>query len=142
MVCSVPKMGWLAAWASHRSLHTAGSLLLSLNLVQPSETQKEIARELLFVSRLMDSSDYTMFILILATGKFRFPGITELSVPPVLHSCNRNTLFSQVLFVDSCLTSPFPPSEAEIQQKGRSCCEGGARGCCFVEVFWSSRACL
>lgn len=85
-MCSVSKMGRLAAWASHRSLHIAGRLLLSLSLVQPSETQKVITRELLVISRLLESSDYTTFLLTLAIEKFGSPGTQEVSVSLVLPS--------------------------------------------------------
>ena len=51
-------------------------VLLSLSVVQPSETQKEITRELLFISRLTESSDYTTFLLTLAGEKFGSPDTT------------------------------------------------------------------
>lgn len=53
-----------------------------------------------------------------------------------------NTLFSQVLFVDGCLTLPFP-LQKYIQQQGGSCvCEGNVEEWCSIEVFWCSKTCL
>lgn len=55
-------------------------------VTEPSEAQKKISKELLFISRFMESNDYTTIPLTLAIEKFGSPGTIEVSVSLVLPS--------------------------------------------------------
>lgn len=79
-------------------------------VTEPSEAQKKISKELLFISRFMESNDYTTIPLTLAIEKFGSPGTIEVSVSLVLPSLwQQHFIFPSVIC--ACLfdlaLSPF-----------------------------------